>query len=84
MPKKYLPFDPIFYVRNLLINHDVDSRAHVTHCNKTGKQVLRYRVLTNGRIVLGTPRNSDLVYAYDFRELDATECANICQDLGVI
>lgn len=76
-------FDAMVHVLCIIRNH-FDERAILTHNQKTGQRVIRYRHTTGARTVLGTVRNARLVYDFKFAEIGEEECEAIAIELGQV
>lgn len=76
-------FDAMVYVLRIIKTH-FDERAMLTHNQKTGQRVIRYRRTTGARTVLGSVHNSRLVYDFKFAEIGEEECEAIAIELGQV
>lgn len=76
-------FDPMVYVLDKIRKH-FDAKAFLTHSQKHGHRVIRYRHTTGKRLVLGNPHTSRLVYDFAFAEIDEEACERICLELGQV
>ncbi|MFG1549514.1 hypothetical protein ABMA84_15715 [Halobacteriovorax sp. XZX-2] len=76
-------FDPMVYVLDIIRKH-FDEKAFLTHNQKYGHRIIKYRHTTGKRLVLGTPANSRLVYDFAFAEMDEEACEKLCLELGQV
>lgn len=76
-------FDPMVYVLDIIRKH-FDAKAFLTHNQKHGHRIIKYRHTTGKRLVLGTPANSRLVYDFAFAEMDEEACEKLCLELGQV
>lgn len=76
-------FDPLVYALDI-IKKQFDSKAILTHNQRTGQRIIKYRHYTGKRLVLGNVHNSRLVYDFAFAEFTEDQAELMCQELGQV
>lgn len=86
-PKKKNPnrmfFDPLVYALDIIKKH-FDAKAILTHNQRTGQRIIKYRHTTGKRLVLGYKDNSRLVYDFAFAEFTEEQAELMCLELGQV
>ena len=80
-PSAKQEFNPLLHALSVIRKY-FDGKAYLTHSRTNGQSIIRYRLVTGRKEVVGTVNSRLVTFSYD-KEMTEQQARKFCEEMGL-